>query len=48
MLSKPSSSKSKSWSLMVGENQWIKQNMSPLGCHWKINQLKDLWKIERT
>jgi hypothetical protein len=48
MESKPSFSKSKSWSMMVGENQWIKQNMSPLWCQWKIYKLKDLWKFEGT
>jgi hypothetical protein len=32
--------------MMVGENQWIKQNMSPLWFQWKFNKLKYLWTIE--
>lgn len=32
--------------MMVGENQWIKQNMSPLWFEWKINKLKYVWTIE--
>lgn len=32
--------------MMVGENQWIKQNMSPLRFEWKNNKLKYVWTIE--
>lgn len=32
--------------MMVGENQWIKKNMSPLWFEWKINKLKYVWTIE--
>jgi len=46
MVSKPNFSRLKSWSMMVGENQWIKQNMSPLWFQWEVNKLKYLWTIE--
>lgn len=46
MVSKPNFSRLKCWSMMVGENQWIKQNVSPLWFQWEVNKLKYLWTIE--